>query len=136
MTSTRGQALALVVSVFVLLLVLWEMIAVALYYVVNGTRPGLEVEPWYLFIYQLNPLEAYRHALGGALDSFIWSFVQLGIEDIPISEVEPDERLLDARVGGDTPFYLQPWFSLVTFAGWIIVPVAVGYRQFRNADLE
>jgi len=136
MTATRGRALALVVVVFFLLLVLWEPIAVGIYYLVNGTRPGLEVESWYLFIYQANPIGAYRFALAETLDSYVWPLVQFGLEDISFTEVEPDDRLLDSRTGGDIPFYLQPWFSVVTFLVWTVAPIAIGYRRFRSADLD
>lgn len=136
MTSTRGRALGLVVGVFFLLLVLWEAIAVAIYYLLNGTRPGLEVEAWYLFIYQLNPIDAYRFALADVLDSYVWPFVGLGLEDFSFAETEVSDRRLEARVDGSLPFYLQPWFSAVTFLAWAAVPVAVGYRRFQSSDLE
>lgn len=135
-TSSRGTALAWVVGLFFLFLVLWEAMAVALYYVVNGTRPGLIVDPWYLGIAQFNPLEGYRIAVGAVTDSFVWPMVQLGLEDIDWTEVSAEDRLAENRVEGSTPFYLSPWVSVLSFAAWVAVALAVGYRRFQATDLD
>ena len=135
-TASRGTALAWVVGLFFLLLVLWEALAVGIYYLVTGSRPGLDVEPWYFLLSQLNPLEAFRIAVGEITGEYVWPMVQLGLEDIPVGDVGPEDLQTESRVDGDLPFYLQPWFSVLTFAAWIVVPLAVGYRRFLGADLE
>jgi ABC-2 type transport system permease protein len=134
-TRTRGKALALVVSVFFLLLAFWEAIAVGAYFLVNGTRPGLTVDAWYLFLYQLNPIDAYRFGLMEVVDGYIFPFVQLGLEDYSFAEVSGEQLLPSARVEGSVPFYLKPWFSVVTFLGWAIIPVLIGYQRFRSSDV-
>lgn len=135
-TRTRGTALALVVGAFFLLFVLWEGVAVGIYYVLTGGRPGLEVEAWYLFLYQANPMEAYRLALTGLLDSYVWPVVQLGLEDVSLAEVSGEQLRPSERVDGPLPFYLQPWFAGVTFLVWAVVPVVVGTLRFRSSDLN
>ncbi|WP_254863640.1 ABC transporter permease [Halovivax gelatinilyticus] len=135
-TKTRGTALAWVVGIFFLLLVMWEAVAVGLYYLVHGTRPGLQAEPWYFLLQQANPLEAFRIALGEITDSYVWPMVQLGLEDVPMGEIDPEALQTESRVEGSLPFYLQPWFSVLSFLVWMAVPLLIGYRRFRAADLE
>lgn len=134
-TSTRGTAMAWVVGIFFVLLVLWQALAVGVYYLVEGARPGLVVEPWYLFLLQANPIEAYRMALMQVLDTFVWPMVQLGLEDVP-PDAALEDRTIAARVDGEVPFYLRPWFAVVTFLAWAAVPVLIGYRRFSSTDLE
>lgn len=135
-TSSRGTALAWVVGVFFFLLVMWEAVAVGLYYLVTGSRPGLQVEAWYLAVQQLNPLEGYRIAVSELTDSYVWPMVQLGLEDIPFGEADPEQLRPEGRVDGNLPFYVSPWFSVLMFLGWIAIPLAIGYRRFNAADLE
>lgn len=135
-TASRGTALAWVVGIFFVLLAMWEAITVGIYYLVTGSRPGLQVEAWYLGLQQLNPLEGYRIAVGQVTDSYVWPMVQLGLEDLPVGEMEPEDRMAESRVDGSLPFYLSPWASLLVFLGWIAIPLAIGYRRFQEADLE
>ena len=134
-TSSRGTAMAIAVGLFFVLFILWEAVAIGLYYAVNGTRPGLVVDSWYLFIRQLNPIEAYRATLSSISGQFVWPIANLGLEDIPM-EAAADDRMVAERVDGNKPFYLHPWFSGVVYAIWIVVPVTLGYLRFRGTDLE
>jgi ABC-2 type transport system permease protein len=134
--ATRGRALALAVGIFFLLFVMWEAVAVGVYLAVTGDRPGLVSEPWYFAIHQANPITAFRLAVGEITGSYVSPMVQLGLEDINYGEVEPADLETQSRVEGSLPFYLQPWFSVVSFLIWAAVPLAVGYRRFARADLE
>ena len=135
-TASRGTALAWVIGIFFFLLVMWEALAVGIYYLVEGSRPGLVVEPWYFALYQLNPIESYRIAIGQVTDSFVWPMVQLGLEDIDWAQASAVDLRAEARVEGSAPFYLSPWFSVLTSLAWIAVPLAIGYRRFTSADLD
>lgn len=133
-TSTRGRAMALAVGTFFVLFVLWEAIAVAIYYGMNGARPGLMVDAWYLFVRQLNPIEAFRMTLTAIAGDFVWPIVNLGLEDIPM-ETHANDRMASERIAGDRPFYLHPAMSGVVFLAWIIVPILLGYSRFKRSDL-
>jgi ABC-2 type transport system permease protein len=50
--------------------------------------------------------------------------------------MDMNSLLLSNRVGGDLPFYLSDWFAVVTMLLWIAIPAVVGYRSFRDADLN
>ncbi len=132
-TRSRGAAMALAVGVFFLLFVLWDAVAVGAYFAVTGSRPGLQVEPWYLFVRQLNPIEAFRVALSSIAGEYVWPLVNLGLEDIP-AETATDRRVA-ARVDGDLPFYLEPWMAGIVFAMWAVVPTVLGYARFRRTDI-
>lgn len=134
-TSRRGTAMALAISIFFLLFVLWEAVAVGLYYLANGTRPGLSVEAWYMFVYQANPMHAYRMALTSIVDSYVFPIVQLGLEDVQTAEATGEQMRAGERVEGSMPFYLQPWFALVTYLVWAALPAAIGYRRFQSSDI-
>lgn len=45
-----------------------------------------------------------------------------------------DVSLADRYVG-DVPIYVDWWMALLVLAAWVVVPLAVGYRRFRDADL-
>lgn len=134
-TGSRGTAMALAVGTFFVLFVLWEALAVAAYYAVHGARPGLTVDAWYLLLRQLSPIEAFRIGLSSVAGEYVWPLVNLGLEDIPM-ETDPEARTVGERVDGSRPVYLQPWFTLVTFLAWMVVPLTIGYRRFTRVDLE
>lgn len=134
-TKSRGIAMALAVGMFFLLFVMWEAVAVAAYYLVHGARPGLTVDGWYLFIKQLNPIEAFRMTLTAIAGDYVWPLVNLGLEDIPM-DIEQNDRMVAERVSGSTPWYLHPAMSGLVFLGWIVIPLLWGYRRFRRSDIE
>lgn len=37
--------------------------------------------------------------------------------------------------GGDVPFFLEPWFSLVILLIWLVAPLVIGYTHFRRAEI-
>lgn len=134
-TKSRGAAMALAVGLFFVLFLMWEAVAVGLYYLVHGARPGLTVDAWYLFVRQLNPIEAYRVGLSTIAGEYVWPIANLGLEDIPPG-TEPESRMLAERLAGSTPFYLQTWFSGIIYGAWMAIPVAIGYLRFRRGDIE
>ncbi|QLG49898.1 ABC transporter permease subunit [Natrinema halophilum] len=132
--STRGRARTLTIGSFVGMVFFWKPIVVGLYYVVTGALPGVRADRWYFFLKRLNPLEAYRVLTGAVLDRRVAEVPEFPIEDVPAS-VSPDQLELANRVAGEIPFYLADWFSVVVLLTWGLVPIAVGYWRFENADL-
>lgn len=110
--SSRGKALSGALAVYFPLSVFWVLIdpRTVVSYVVESLL-GLDPTPeLYQFVLQLSPSAAYTLA-GNAL------ILDLG------------------SASASEPFYLQDWFPLVVLLGWIVVPLAVGYWRFRDADL-
>jgi len=79
-TSLAGTALAWVVGVFILLLVIWEAVAVGIYYVVTGARPDWKSGVVFRSV-PAKSLEGYRIAVGQVTNNYVWPMVQLGLED-------------------------------------------------------
>ncbi|MDY6765519.1 MAG: ABC transporter permease subunit [Halobacteria archaeon] len=132
--STRGRAMALTVGSYMAMLLFWKPIAVGLYYVVNGSVPGLHADRWYFLLKRLNPLEAYRALTGTVLGERLTAVPRLPLEDVP-ANAPPGKLELSNRVVGEVPFYLQDWFLVVILIAWGLIPVVLGYRRFERSDL-
>lgn len=133
-TATRGRAMAVAIGTYMGVLLFWRPIVAGIYYILNGTLPGLTVEPWYFLARRLNPVEAFQVLESGVLDSPVGLAFGIPVEDVP-SDVPPDQLTIGNRLVSDVPFYLEDWFMAVILLSWLIVPVAIGYLRFRNADL-
>ncbi|MDQ2050851.1 ABC transporter permease subunit [Natronolimnohabitans sp. A-GB9] len=129
--STRGKSMALVVGVYVIFVVLWELVTAGPYYLVHDEGPPVEAQTWYLVLEQFNPMSAYTTMASNAIEGTVFPFTfQYGLEDFEAAGMTPAERY-----AGDAPFYLQDWFGVVVLLFWLVVPVAIGYYRFKKADL-
>lgn len=117
--ATRSRAMALAISAFFLFQVLWDIVPLGVYYLVEGSIPGptTALPPWYYFTQIINPNTAYTRAA-----------------EIVFSGVGPYVPL-ETLSGSSAPFYVQNWFGLVVLLVWLVVPVTLGYWQFQRADL-
>ncbi|WP_226004718.1 ABC transporter permease subunit [Natrinema salinisoli] len=132
--STQGRARTLTIGSFVGMVFFWKPVVVGIYYAVTGSLPGIRVEPWYVLLKRLNPLEAYRVLAGAVLDQRVDGVPEFPLEDVPAS-APPETLELSNRLAGDVPFYLADWFSVLVLLAWGLVPVVVGYWRFEDADL-
>ncbi|PSP78157.1 NosY protein [Halobacteriales archaeon QS_1_68_20] len=132
-SATRGKAMAAVIGIYLLFLMFWEPIAAGVYYVLNGTRPGIQVEAWYFLLKRLSPIEAFRALADSIFEISIGSPVLLPVEDT--AGATPEQLELANRVAGELPFYLSEWVLVVVLLAWGVVPAALGYLRFRDADL-
>lgn len=132
-TATRGRAMAAVIGVYLVFLLFWEAIVAGVYYVAYGSRPGLTVEAWYFLLKRLSPVEAFRALADGVFETAIRSPVGLPVEDT--AGATPEQLQLSNRVAGELPFYLDDWVLVVVLVAWGVVPAALGYLRFRDADL-
>lgn len=71
-----------------------------------------DIPNWALLFRMIKPSESYYRLLRAGFD------VSLAGEYV-----------------GDVPIYVGWWMALVVLIAWIAVPLAVGYRRFRAADL-
>lgn len=134
MARTRGRAMSLTVGPYVAMVLFWKPVVVGLYYAVHGALPAIEVEPWYLLVKRLNPLEAYRVATGAILGEPVNAVPYLPLENLPPGTMAAEFEV-GARVVGQVPFYLQDWFAVVILVAWGLVPVIAGYRRFARTDV-
>jgi len=132
--STRGRAMGLALGFYMVFNFFWDAIASGVYYLINGSIPGLEVEAWYFLLKRLSPIQAYKHVASLAFDRDVNGIALFPAEDLSAA-TGPEDLELANRVIGELPFYLEDWFALVILALWALVPVTIGYLRFRNADL-
>ena len=136
MTRSTTIAAGLVLSVFVLFYVVWNLFQVALQVLMTqGYIEGVEISfedggqtierlpDWALFIDTLDPGNAYQNALtvvsSGSSDEIGTTF------GLPREIMFPDGM----------PFYLQDWFSFVILLAWILVPLAIALVRFDRTEL-
>jgi ABC-2 type transport system permease protein len=137
-TSTRAKAMGGAIATYVGLLIGWHPAAAMAHYLLEGELPGLSPPDWYLLALQLNPLTAYRHALGRLADDYMWPFIGWPniVEDIPQDALASDTALLVGERAAGSPFYATDWFVAAVLLAWFAVPLALGYWRFRGADLN
>ncbi|WP_128477511.1 ABC transporter permease [Halorussus pelagicus] len=119
LSATRSRAMALAISAFFLFQVIWDIIPLGTYYLVEGGLPtgATRLPAWFYLVQGLNPTNAYSQA-----SEIVFS---------GIGPIVPAEAL----AGSSVPFYVQNWFCLVILALWLVVPVALGYWRFERADI-
>jgi len=133
--SSRGRAMTLTIGSFVAMVFFWKPAAAGVYYAVTGSLPGLHAERWYFLLQRLNPLEAFRVLSGAALDEEVSAVPELPVENLP-ADVSPEQlELANRLLGGEVPFYLTDWFSVVVLVVWGAIPVVLGYWWFKRTDL-
>ena len=111
--------MALAISAFFLFQVLWDVVPLGVYYLVEGALPNptTQLPAWFYLVQGLNPRNAYSQA-----------------SEIVFSGFGPMVSA-EALAGSSVPFYVQNWFGLVILALWLVVPVALGYWRFERADI-
>lgn len=138
MAATRTRAMGGAIGSYILFTLLWHPAVAGVYYLAEGELVGLEAPGWYLLLLRLNPLEAYRQAVGSLIDGYVPALIgwENIVEDVPQGAFQEGTLTVSNRIAGDLPFYLTEWFSAVVLLIWIVVPVAIGYRRFERADLN
>lgn len=113
--STTSRASALAFGVFVVLELVWSLVATGAVYLANGfTLPATVAQypEWYFGLVSFVPSSAYQSAVASVVDA-----TSGGI------------------LAGSDAIYLEPWFGFVWLAVWAIVPLALAYGKFTQADL-
>lgn len=113
-TKSSTVAGAAMFGVYLLFLVFWDILELGLLYLVEGTiNVGQNPPGWFLFMDMLSPDGAYLAAARGLM---------------------PD---VDLMAGMNVPdvWYLSEWIALGLLLFWLVVPFAIGYLRFREADL-
>jgi len=134
-SRTRGRAMAGAVGSYLLFFFIWHPLLAVLHYAIKGHLANYLAPDWYLFGLMLNPLEAYREAIGLVTGQYVehlldWNRV---VESVTVPRGETarlSERAFDA------PVYLSEWAAVVVLLLWFITPIIVGYWQFQRADLS
>ncbi len=123
-TSSTSRAAYGAFGLFVVFQFLWNVIAQAVVYVVNGftfeglgnLEPGDTIFNLFQFIQILSPTTAY----------------QQGTQWVILRIAEEEET---QQATAEVPFFVEDWFGFVILLVWIILPLAIGYLRFDATDL-
>lgn len=131
LVNSRGQAMAGVISVYLMFLLFWDLFTAGIHRLVMGELPdgpGGTFEAWYLFFQWLNPLEAYTVLTNAFLDESFVAFTLPFFAPFDASDVE-------GSLAGEAPWYLSEPVAVVVLIAWAAIPVAVGWLRFERVDL-
>lgn len=124
LSPSSGWAVGLALGVVALFQLLWGAIFLVLEIVFfRDLAPGEPLPAWVRGIRSASPPDAYRKAVIASLET---------LSDV--SDFGPGQGS-NLGAPSDAPLYLQDWFGFVWLALWAVVPLAVGYLRFRDADL-
>jgi len=128
-SPTRGHALTWAVSAFGVTTFLWGIflflvkVASDVTVVVYNSEPN-RAPGWFVFLDRAHPGTAMRHVVSN------WIVPVFPGQGIGGSSQYP--RLTNP---GPEPFYLDAWFLALVVLAWGLVPLAVGYWRFRDAEV-
>jgi len=128
-SPTRGHALAGAVGAFGLTTFLWDFLLFLVRFatgvevvLVNGDpnwAPG-----WYVFLDRVHPGTALRHVVS------TWVVPVFPCRGVGASSKHPC-----LTTQGPEPFYLDAPVLALVLVAWGLVPLAVGYWRFRDAEI-
>lgn len=114
-SSTTNRAVAGAVGIYVALRAGWPALQASLLQL-TGTEPYPPFPVWHYWLGRVNPMNAYVE-LTTLSAEFRWG------------------HLLLAGERGVSTVAVTPEFALAVLLAWTVVPPAVGYLYFRDADL-
>lgn len=111
-TTSTSRAATLGIGLFVILELMWDVVAFGAAFVANGfaAPAGGMMPTWAMALNGFAPTMAYESAL-----TWMIGFV--------------------AGQAPSVPFFQEVWFVLVVFAAWAMLPALLGYGRYRSADL-
>ncbi len=116
-TGSTSRATTLALGFFVVFELAWDVVPLAVVYVVNGFSLPQQQPDWMYVVMQIPPSSAYFSALVALL---------------------PDvaaEANAQTQAAGFDAFYATPAIGFAVLALWIVVPLAIGYVTFDGTDL-
>lgn len=114
-TKSQKRALAGAITVYSLILFLWDVIAAVLATLTIGyTVPVGEQPAWLSIFFALNPSTAFAHATRAVI---------------------PEYREITFFPYLETNFWVD-WYGFIIMMLWIVIPLTLGYLCFSRADLE
>jgi len=119
-STTRATTLAL--GFFVVFELFWDVVPVALLYVVNGFALPTSMPDWIFPVMQLSPSAAY------------FSTVVALLPDLAASVSAGGQAGVGMSPGEVVPFYTTPEIGIVVLVLWTLVAFLVGYTRFEATD--
>ncbi|WP_137285577.1 ABC transporter permease subunit [Halorussus salinisoli] len=125
-TGSTSRATTLALGFFVVFELFWDVIPMAILYIVEGFRLPSTVPDWIFLLGQVSPSSAYFSTIVALLPELAETAgaapAQVGV-GVEVTPPEPN------------PFYLSSEVGIVILGLWLIVPFLIGYYRFKTADL-
>lgn len=125
-TGSTSRAITLALGFFVVFELFWDVVPMAVLYVVNGLRLPSTIPDWVFPVSQISPSSAYLSTvvalLPGLAETSGAAPAQTGVGG-EVTQAAPD------------PFYLSPEVGILVLVLWLVIPFLVGYYRFETADL-
>lgn len=125
-TGSTSRATTLALGFFVVFELFWDVVPMAMLYVVEGFSFPAAIPDWVFLVTQVSPSSAY------------FSGVIALLPDLAAATgADPAQAGAGVEIGSADadPFYMMPEVGLVVLALWAVVPLVVGYYRFGRADL-
>lgn len=117
-TGSTSRATTFAIGFFVVFEFLWDVVPIGVVYVANGLSLPQQMPDWTFLVMQVPPSTAYTAVLTALLPEVAASI--------------PTQTFAGAGIDA---FYAVPEIGFTVLAFWSVVPLAVGYYRFGNADL-
>jgi ABC-2 type transport system permease protein len=128
--DTRGRAISVVVGGYIFATILWSYVVDGIYYAVSGDLPGAEPPTWIAVLDHLNPLTAMSTSADVLLPEA--SQISITVTEEGVTAAQTGQ----APTGTGNALVQEPLFLVAVLVLWTVVPLAVGYLRFRDADLS
>jgi len=113
LTGSTSRASMLTIGFFLVFEILWGVVSIGIVWLTNGLSLPTEFPNWVYLVNQVPPSAAFTTGLTALMPG--------DIAGVGTPEFEA--------------FYATPWVGVIMLAFWLVVPLAIGYRQFSKADL-
>lgn len=121
-SSSSTKSVVGVFGAFIIMFFLWDILVDGIHWALTGAVPGDGPQSaWYALLILVNP--------GNAAEELTYTGIQWMREGTYVSNASIAETVV-----GEAPFYLSEIGALVIVVGWLVVPLAVGYRRFQTAE--
>ncbi len=120
-TGSTSRAAALAVGFFVVVELMWDIVALGLAFAANGfqfPQTAADFPEWLFVVNQVPPSS-----------SFVTSLTAV-IPEAPAAVAGGTQSPGDVEA-----FFGTPWLGIVVLLFWLVIPVLLGFYRFRKADL-
>lgn len=122
-TGSTVRATTYALGFFAVFELLWDVIPIALVYVLEGFELPATPPDWAVTLIMVSPATAY------------FSTISAFVPGLGADEPESGDVGVEFGVAFGDAFYAQPEMGLVFLLVWLVVPLAIGYYRFERADL-
>ena len=121
---TRATTLAL--GFFVIFELLWDVVPLAVVFVVEGFSLPTEMPDWVFSVMQVSPSSAYFSTVVALLPELA--------DTVGADPVQNGAGLENGATESGS-FFHSPEIGILVLGFWLIVPLVIGYYTFYGSDL-